>query len=233
MWVIPLEGIWRTSRQLLFDGPPKPKRPSLPKPQLEVDAVPTGETMSKVPDKKKVFVIHGRNTEARKQMGYFLAALGLDAINFDDVRARLKGTPTIADCVTAGMDQAQGVIALFTADEHAWTRPEFRSGESGEAVERWQARPNVLFEAGMAFGRDRDRVVFVTLGRVSLFTDVAGIHTLSPTNDAKGHRDLLRNVLKEMGCDVDLASSKWLHDGDFEAPVSRLPEVSPRDPFRH
>ena len=144
-------------------------------PDIKAKAVPTthsvgsyGRAVVLPPpqrDPKKVFLIHGRNMEARKQIGYFLAALGLEALNFDDVRVTLKGTPTIVDIVRAGMDQAQGVIALFTADEYAWTRPEFMSGESGESVERWQARPNVLFEAGMAFGRDRDRVVFVKLGR--------------------------------------------------------------------
>ena len=47
-----------------------------------------------------MFVIHGRNLEARKQIGYFLAALGLEAVDFDDLRASLGGTPTIAEIVT-------------------------------------------------------------------------------------------------------------------------------------
>jgi predicted nucleotide-binding protein len=185
------------------------------------------------PDKKKVFIIHGRNVVARKEMGIFLRAIGLEPLNFDDLRASLKGTPTVADVVIAGMKNAQGVVAIFTADEYAALRPSMRGkGESGESVERWQARPNVLFEAGMAFGRDRERVVFVKLGDVDLFSDVGGVHVLTPTNDPKGHRDTLRKVLKGMGCAVNLEPSDWMHDGDFETCVKALPEVSARDPFR-
>jgi predicted nucleotide-binding protein len=182
-------------------------------------------------DPKRVFIIHGRNMEARKQMGIFLRAIGLDPINFDDLRASLKGTPTIADIIIEGMKLAQGVVALFTPDEYATLRPELcGKNDSGEMVERWQARPNVLFEAGMAFGKDRERVVLVRLGRVSLFTDVGGIHVLSPTNDALGDRNTLRLTLKHMGCAVNLEASDWLHDGDFDACL--LPEVSTRSPFR-
>jgi predicted nucleotide-binding protein len=184
-----------------------------------------------VGDKRKVFVIHGRNLEARKQMGIYLRALGLEPINFDDLRASLGGTPHIADIVMAGMQQAHGVVALFTGDEYAALRPDLRAGDTGEAVERWQSRPNVLFEAGIAFGIDRDRVVIVKLGKVSLPSDVGGIHALSPTNDMSGHRSTLRNTLKWMGCAVS-DGSDWMKDGDFEAAATvGLPGMSPKDPF--
>jgi predicted nucleotide-binding protein len=202
----------------------------LPLPDQEEDEVvtPTPSKTPDKPDKRKVFVIHGRNAEARKELGYFLVSLGLEVVNFAEVRANLGGTPTVDQIVIAGMDRAYGVVALFTPDEHAWTRPEYRKGEAGDPVERWQARPNVIFEAGMAFGRNRHRVVFVKLGKVSLFTDVAGIHALSLPED----RALLRDTLRDMGCAMDLSSSKWADEGNFKVPVAGLSEVSPPDPFR-
>jgi predicted nucleotide-binding protein len=208
-----------------------------PETSTQVSTEPKHATASPImakphPDPKKVFIIHGRNVEARKQVGIFLKSLGLAPVNFDDLRASLKGTPTLADIIIEGMRIAQGIVALFTPDEFSSLRPGLREhGETGDTVERWQARPNVLFEAGMAFGKDRERVVLVKLGKVSLFTDVGGIHVLSPTNDPKGHRDTLRKTLKEMGCSVDLESSDWMHEGDFETCIKALPEVSTRSPF--
>lgn len=186
-----------------------------------------------VPDRRKIFVIHGRNLKARKEMGIFLRALGLEPMNFADLRAEMGGTPTIADIVEEGMNRAQGVVALFTPDEYAALRPELRSEkEEEDALARWQARPNVIFEAGMAFGRDRDRVVFVLIGDPKLFTDVAGIHVLRPTNDPLGDRQVLRNTLKKgMRCAVSDDSNDWMDHGDFEGCVSGLATRSPSDPF--
>jgi predicted nucleotide-binding protein len=193
------------------------------------------EKDTSMPNAKKVFIIHGRNMEARIQMGIFVRSLGLVPINFGDLRASMGGTPNIADIVEAGMDQAQGVIALITADEFAAVRTDFRyDHDQPDDVSRWQARPNVIFEAGMAFGRDRKRVVFVLLGGPKLFTDVAGIHVLRPTNDPSGDRSLLRSTLWQgMGCDIELHSTDWMKAGDFDTCVKMLPGVSPRDPFQH
>lgn len=185
-----------------------------------------------MPDRKKVFIIHGRNRQARKEMGIFVRSLGLEPINFDDLRASMGGTPSVAEIVTKGMKDAQGVIAIFTPEEYAVLRPEHRGdGEKGPMVERWQARPNVIFEAGMAYANDPKRVVFITLGAVDTFSDIAGIHTLSPKNDAKGHRNTLRNTLASMDLDLN-ESSDWMDHGDFEACVKEFSGVLPSDPFR-
>ncbi|HXK16378.1 MAG TPA: TIR domain-containing protein [Polyangiaceae bacterium] len=182
-------------------------------------------------DDRKVFVIHGRNTNAAKEMATFLMALGLEPIVFGELSATMGGTPTIADIVTRGMELAQGVIALFTGDEWAELHPGLRN-DRDKATEsaRWQARPNVIFEAGMAFGKARGRVIFVLLGNVDLFTDVAGIHFLRPSNDPRGDRDILRRKLLGMGCKVN-DSSAWMSAGDFQGCV--VSETGTLSPFRN
>src|SRR5205807_687939 len=148
------------------------------------------------PDPKKIFIIHGRNKKARQEMGTFVRALGLKPINFGELRAEMGGAPTVADIIERGMAEAQGVIALVTPDEYAAVRHDFRQRVDRPVdIMRWQARPNVIFEAGMAFGRDRTRVLFVLLGDPQLFTDVDGIHVLRPTNDLSGDRTTLRETL--------------------------------------
>ncbi len=171
------------------------------------------------PDRRKVFVIHGRNVRVADEMAAFLRALGLEPIIFRDLRARLGGTPGIAEIVTRGMDEAHGVIALFTGDEYAVLRSELKSPrDEGEDLARWQARPNVIFEAGMAFGRDRQRVILVLLGEVRLFSDVAGIHVLRPSNDPTQDRETLRRTLQGIQCDVN-DSSAWMTAGDLVGSV--------------
>lgn len=170
------------------------------------------------PDPRKVFIVHGRILAARREMGLFLRSLGLEPVNFDDLRATLGGTPTVADVVTRGMEIAHGVVVLFTADEFATLRPALRVSTDIEAtINRWQARPNVMFEAGMAFNRDRKRVVFTAFGHVGLFTDIDGILILRPTNEPSSQRNTLRATLIGMGCAVDATSSDWMTTGDFES----------------
>lgn len=184
----------------------------------------------RAPDPRGVFLIHGRNLRARKEMAIFLRACGLEPILFDELRAEMGAAPTIAEVVEQGMHRAQGVVALFTPDEYAALRSEYRDArDAGDALRRWQARPNVIFEAGMAFGRDRRRVVFVLLGEPRLFTDVDGISVLYPTNDPKGDRGILRDTLgKGTRCTVK-DSREWMDAGDFEACVDATPPLV--DPF--
>lgn len=181
---------------------------------------------------KKVFIIHGRNTKVKTQIVLFLRSLGLDHLDFDDVAAA-KGAAFVGNIVREGMTQAQGIVVLFTADEFASLRPEYYNPyDCSEDRQRWQARPNVIFEAGMAFGTAQERTILVVAGaKTKLFSDVNGIHLTYLCNDQDSRRQL-REKLIGAGCDVDQKTTSWLdvgEAGDFDGCV--LSEVSTRSPF--
>jgi predicted nucleotide-binding protein len=166
---------------------------------------------------KRVFVIHGRNLRAFDAMRDFLRALGLDPWNFDDLVAEIGGSPFIGDVVREGLSKAKAVVALFTPDEYSTLRGDLTAGGADKPVDkaRWQARPNVIFEAGMALGIDEEKTILVTLGSdVSLFSDVNGRHIVQLDNGVKS-RDRLRAKLEGRGCRVELKSD-WTTTGDFE-----------------
>jgi predicted nucleotide-binding protein len=188
------------------------------------------------PDKSKVFIIYGRNLQARTAACLFLRSLKLEPVDFEDLAADLGGSAFIGDIVRAGMERAQGILALFTPDEIAFLAPRF-IGDNDDAAnrKRWQARPNVLFEAGMAFAMAPKRTILATMGDdVALFSDVGGVHILRLGNSAEC-RARFRQKLIGVGCEVDQRTTGWMgvdQAGDFDAAIRELPEVSARGPFR-
>jgi predicted nucleotide-binding protein len=187
-----------------------------------------------VPDPKRVFVIYGQNIACYNELCKFIRSLGLNPKSFFDVSNELHGSPTVFEIIHHGMSQAAGVVALFTADEWAYLRPELaQAGATGERLSRWQARPNVIFEAGLAMGLGAHRTIFVCLGNVSLFSDVGGIHSIHLNNSTE-NRHLLRGRLKAAGCDPDMVSSDYLDpskSGDFAHCLEDLVTNTPGDPF--
>jgi hypothetical protein len=130
--------------------------------------------------KKKVFVIHGHDKRAHGELVKLLDALGLEELSFESVANEMGPSPFVRDIVIEGIKRADAVVALFTPDEQAALYdPE--TGDSRAAREggsRWQARPNVIFEAGIAFGglADREPIVAVLGDDVRLFSDLGGVH---------------------------------------------------------
>lgn len=196
-----------------------------------------GRQEAPMPDPKKVFIIHGRNVAARNAVEQFVKSLALDVLDFDQVSSDLGGSAFVGEVVLAGMQRAQGIVAVFTPDEYSALQTRFRGKKHRQErhkdeVQRWQARPNVIFEAGMAYGMDRRRTVLVTMGDdVSLFSDVGGVHIVRLTNATPG-RSTLRQKLIGIGCSIDQRTDAWTdpgRSGDFEASVAVL--ESPNDPF--
>jgi hypothetical protein len=99
---------------------------------------------------------------------------------------------------------------LFTPDDEAKLRDEF-VGDNDPDYERRltpQARPNVLFEAGMAFGIHPDRTVLVEIGQLRPFSDVFGRHVVRLNGTAGPLRDIAGR-LKAAGCAVDDGGDDW------------------------
>lgn len=170
---------------------------------------------------KVVFVVHGRNEAARKSLFEFLRAIGLAPTEWSQAIARTgKGTPYVGQILDVAFDQAQAIVVLFTGDDEARLRAELiREGDPEyEKALTPQARPNVLFEAGMALGRCPDRTVLVELGALRPFSDIAGRHVVRMSNSIEA-RQALAQRLTTAGCTVDTTGTDWHKEGDFEAAI--------------
>ena len=101
-----------------------------------------------VGDGRTVFVIHGRDLEARNNLFRFLRAIGLHPLEWAEaVQATGHASPYIGDILDRAFSRAQAVIALLTPDDEARLRAPLR-GQNEPTYESEltpQPRPNVLF----------------------------------------------------------------------------------------
>lgn len=176
---------------------------------------PEDETM---PDNRKIFVVHGRDAHLRKDFFGFLRALGLQPLEWSEaIKLTGKTSPYIGEILDRAFSEAQAVVVLLTPDDEVRLMPDLWGTEedSNEKEFRLQARPNVLFEAGMAFGRNPNRTLLIEVGRVKAFSDVAGRHVVKLTNDTEKRKDVAER-LRTAGCAVSTVGDDWLNQGDFK-----------------
>ncbi|MGO8945166.1 MAG: TIR domain-containing protein [Syntrophobacteraceae bacterium] len=188
-----------------------------------------------VPDRRQVFVVHGRDDRLRRDFFSFLRALDILPLEWSEaLRLTGKAAPYIGEVLDKAFDSAQAIVVLLTPDDEVRLAPELwlSDEEDAEKELRLQARPNVLFEAGMAFGRNPDRTLLVQVGQVKAFSDVAGRHVVRLTNAPESRQDVAER-LRTVGCAVSTSGSDWLRQGDFSAhrgdnqPASQRQHVEP------
>lgn len=202
-------------------------------PNGRVEVVPAAPLRAARPVAKKrvtktpnqVFVVHGRDHAAKAALFAFLRAIGVKPIEWNSALAMSnKPSPYIGEILDAAFMKARAVVVLLTPDDLAFLRTELQ-GASDKPYERTptgQARPNVIFEAGMAFATHVDKTVLVQLGQVREFSDIAGRHVVHMAN-AFEKRQELATKLSNSGCDVDTSGSDWVNVGDFTDPLARPP----------
>jgi predicted nucleotide-binding protein len=166
-------------------------------------------------DRRKVMLVHGQDELATRAMVDWLRSVGLRPQEWSQlVQLSGEASPFIGKVLESAFAQAQAVVVLFTPDEQVGPREGLIPGRA-----RWrlQARPNVLFEAGMAFAAYPERTVMAVLGNQELPSDLAGRHFVR-LGPVQALRDLAGR-LEHAGCEVDLSASDWLD-------VTRFPDRS-------
>lgn len=169
--------------------------------------------------KQRVFVVHGRNEELRKSMFDFLRSIGLKPIEWSQaIEMTGEAAPFIGDVLDIAFLHAQAVIVLLTGDDEARLRPQYHTEKMPDYEKNLtpQARPNVLFEAGLALGRFPKQTIIVEIGDLRPFSDIAGRHVIRLNNSSSSRQDVATR-LSMAGCKVDLSGRDWHQTGNFDS----------------
>ena len=171
-------------------------------------------------DAREVFVVHGRNGAARDAMFTFLRALELHPLEWSElVNTTGQGSPYIGNVLDVAFSRAHAVVVVMTPDDEVRLREQFRKDNEPEEAElKGQARPNVLFEAGRAFGRHANRTILVEIGSLRPVSDIVGRHAIR-FDDSAERRNELAQRLRNAGCPVNTKGTDWLSAGDFAAAI--------------
>ncbi|WP_054048482.1 TIR domain-containing protein [Alloactinosynnema sp. L-07] len=170
-------------------------------------------------DERRVFVVHGRDKRARRALYDFLRAINLQPIEWPAALGLTgQGAPYIGQVLDAVLATKVPVIVFQTPDDVAYLKVEHADDDEDLDVRpAGQARPNVLFEAGMAMALCPDRTLFVEFGKVRPFTDLGGRNVVR-LFDSPQRRTLLGRRLADIGCPVDDSGTDWLTAGDLTPP---------------
>jgi predicted nucleotide-binding protein len=181
-------------------------------------------------DPRAVFVVYGRNDKARLAMFSFLRSINLKPLEWNHlIRFTGNGSPYVGDVLDVGFRVAQAAIVLFTPDDEAQLRQQYRSINEPpyEATLTPQPRPNVILEAGMALGIAPTRTILVEFGNLRPISDLHGKHFIRMNNSHARRNDLVQR-LQTAGCPVDLTGNDWNTEGDFEQAVNDSIPASPQ-----
>lgn len=164
---------------------------------------------------KTVMVVYGRDYAMRTDIFNLLRALDLKPIEWNDAILKTsKASPYVGEILTAAFAMAQAFLVLMTPDEDVSLRPELRKSPDDDEA-GFQARPNVLLEAGMALATDEARTILVEVGALRGVSDLTGRHVIRLNNSPDRRNDLVQR-LKIAGCVPNTSGTDWITLGNFD-----------------
>jgi predicted nucleotide-binding protein len=164
-----------------------------------------------------VFVVHGRDEDLRRSIFDYLSSIGLNPLEWQQA-AQMTGeeSPNLKQILEVAFSSAQAVLVLLSGDDVAMLQEHLQSDDDPEYEKELtpQARPNVLFTAGMAIGKDDERTILIEIGSTKPLSDLSGPHVIRLDNSAEKRKELA-DKLRSVGCSVDFSGTDWLDIGDF------------------
>jgi predicted nucleotide-binding protein len=182
-------------------------------------------------DPRNVFVVHGRDLGAKNAMWDFLQRLGLHPLEWDEmVKETGQGTPFTGSIIDRGFSMAKAFVVLMTPDDEARLHTDLRDQWEPEHERNLtcQPRPNVIFEAGAAFGTHPQRTILVEFGRLRPMSDLAGRNVVR-FGKTKAPLLALAKRLEAAGCPIDWEGFETLEPAHFAGlpTLDRIADANP------
>lgn len=170
---------------------------------------------------RSVFVIHGRDHALTTSVYQVIRSLGLTVLEWNDAVKKASKTdpnPVIADIIHKVMEDAGALVVLFSPDDEVKLKDHFCGKEERETEGklRGQARPNVLFESGLALGLHPRKTLLVQVGQIKPFSDVGGKHIMH-LRDTIQSRNEFANKLEGIVGTVNRTGNDWQSVGKLES----------------
>jgi predicted nucleotide-binding protein len=186
----------------------------------------------RVAAEQKIFVVYGRDHQIRDSMFRFLQAIGLKPVSWEEWIGTLgQGSPNVSAVLQTGLTKAAAVVVLLTPDDEVRLKSNFLEGsdpqDEHDRLLIGQARPNVLFEAGMALALSEKSTIIVQCGLTRAFSDIDGRQVLRLDGASASLRALIER-LKAVGCAVKNEDGAWESDENFKKAVAAAVKRSRR-----
>ncbi|MFT6910713.1 MAG: putative nucleotide-binding protein [Oleiphilaceae bacterium] len=118
-------------------------------------------------NKRKVFIVHGRDNEAKQEVSRFIEKLGLEAIILHE---QASSGMTIIEKIEHYSNDADFALVVYTACDHG------RGVHESKIPPKNRARQNVVFEHGYLMAKlGRENVCSLVKGEIETPNDISGV----------------------------------------------------------
>ncbi|RQW71839.1 hypothetical protein EBB56_05325 [Halomonas sp. YLB-10] len=144
-------------------------------------------------NKRKVFVVHGRDNEAKQEVSRFIESLGLEAIILHE---QASSGMTIIEKIEHYSNDADFALVLYTACDKG------RGAYETKVPARDRARQNVVFEHGYLMAKlGRENVCSLVKGKIETPNDISGV-VYVPLDDFGAWKNEVARELKACGYSI-------------------------------
>jgi predicted nucleotide-binding protein len=118
-------------------------------------------------NKRKVFIVHGRDNEAKQEVSRFIEKIGLEAIILHE---QASSGMTIIEKIEHYSNDADFALVLYTGCDHG------RGVHESNMPPKNRARQNVVFEHGYLMAKlGRENVCSLAKGDIETPNDISGV----------------------------------------------------------